>query len=193
MKDSFKAERETELKFLLDSPVEMKRRLSSIGFSSSGKHYEKNIVFDTPDSSLQDSRRLLRLRQDSQNRLTFKEPDPDADIRFKQKIESETTVGDFDTTRHILEKLGYTKQRVYEKYREHFSRGDSGAELDRLPHIGWVLELEAPAEAMEELVGELGLEIGDGLALNYFELFRRFCAERGLEPTDMLFADEVES
>ncbi|MBN2290658.1 MAG: class IV adenylate cyclase [Candidatus Glassbacteria bacterium] len=184
---------EVELKFLLKDPEDMRRRLHDLGFSSSGTVFEHNIVFDTPGRSLKKGGNLLRLRQDSGVRLTYKEPPADRTHagRFKVKQESELAVADFETMRYILNRLGFTTERVYEKYREHFSRGpEVSAELDRLPHLGFFLELEVPPDQMDRLAADLGLDPGQGLRENYFQLFEAHCRSAGLEPGDMRFGDE---
>lgn len=186
---------EVELKFPLKDPELMRKRLIDMGFSSSDTVFEKNIVFDTPEGTLESSGKLLRLRQDSKVRLTFKEPPADSTHagRFKVKQESEVIVTDFETMRYILRQLGFIRERIYEKYREHFTRGTGvSAEMDRLPHMGFFLELEVPAESMAQLAASLGLEPGQGSRENYFQLFQAHCRRTGLKFYDMRFEDEQE-
>jgi adenylate cyclase, class 2 len=184
---------EVELKFPLTDPESMRGLLIEKGFISAGRLFEENIVFDTPEGTLDSSGRLLRLRRDDKVRLTFKEP-PEDDThteRFKVKEESELVVDDLDTMRYILGKLGFTRERVYEKYREHFVRGPGvSAELDQLPHMGFFLELEAPPEKMEGLAADLGLDLSKGSKKNYFRLFKAYCRDNGLDLIDMRFGDE---
>jgi len=186
---------EVELKFPLKDSEPMRKLLIDMGFSSSGRVFENNIVFDTPGGTLESSGKLLRLRQDSKVRLTYKEPPADSTHagRFKVKQESELIVTDFETMRYILRRLGFTRERVYEKYREHFTRGTGvSAEIDRLPHMGFFLELEAPAESMVQLAAGLGFEPGQGSRENYFQLFQAHCSRTGLKFSDMRFEDEQE-
>lgn len=184
---------EVELKFPLDHPEAMRKRLIGLGFKSGGEVFERNIVFDTPEGTLAGREMLLRLRSDRRTRLTFKEPPADKTYagRFKVKQESELTVADFETMRYILNRLGFTHERLYEKYREHFSTGENiSVEIDRLPHLGFILELEAPPDQMGRLALDLGLDPARGSRKNYFQLFEEFCHERGLKLEHMLFKDE---
>ena len=186
---------EVELKFPLKDPEEMCKRLIEAGFSTDGRVLEQNIVFDTPTGDLAGGGRLLRLRKDREVRLTFKEPPVDSTHaeRFKVKEESELIIADFETMRFILRQLGFTRERIYEKYREHFTRGPGeAAEIDRLPHLGFFLELEAPPESMDRLAADLGLDPSQGLRENYFQLFQEHCRRTGLEFHHMLFEDEQE-
>ena len=53
---------EVELKFPLKDPEPMRKLLIDMDFSSSGRVFENNIVFDTPGGTLESSGKLLRLR-----------------------------------------------------------------------------------------------------------------------------------
>jgi adenylate cyclase, class 2 len=184
---------EIELKFPLHSSGEIRERLLELGFVSDGEVFESNIVFDTPDGQLQASGRLLRLRRDRKIKLTWKEPHEDKSLssRYKAKRESELELSDLETMRHIFHRMGYTQERVYEKYREHWVRPDGAvAELDRLPHIGRFLELECQPEVMEEVAASLGLDTAVGLKENYMALFRCWCARHDRQLSDMRFEDE---
>ena len=184
---------EIELKFPIESKDGLADRLARLGFTSQGEVFESNIVLDTPDLSLRSQSRLLRLRQDKKIRLTWKEPHEDESLseRYKAKRESELELGDLETMRHILHRMGYTEERVYEKYREHFTRPDgSVAELDRLPHMGSFLELEAEPEAMEEIAASLGLDTSVGIKVSYMVVFQEWCERNGKDYTDIRFEDE---
>lgn len=184
---------EIELKFHLADPQPIRDKLLALGFESHGQVFEVNVVLDTPALDLAAGSRLLRLRRDKTVRLTYKEPHADLELglRFKAKQESELELADLETMRHILHRLGFTAERVYEKYREHFTRPDgASAELDRLPHMGCFLELEADPQRIESLAAELGLALIDGLRENYFALFVTYCRRTGLATRDMKFEDE---
>ena len=184
---------EIELKFPIDSADSLAAKLAGLGFISHGEVFESNVVLDTPDLTLRSQGRLLRLRRDRKLLLTWKEPHEDValSLRYKAKRESELELGDLETMRHILHRLGFTDERVYEKYREHFTRADgSAAELDRLPHIGRFLELEAEPEAMEEIAAALGLDTSQGIKVSYMVVFQEWCERNGRRLNDMRFEDE---
>lgn len=184
---------EIELKFPLAETGKMRERLLGLGFVSRGRSFEFNVVLDTPAGDLDSQRRLLRLRSANGVKLTYKEPLEESDLgqRFKAKKESELELSSLDTMRHILHRLGFTSERIYEKYREHFTHGNKvSAEIDQLPQMGCFLEIEAPPERMEEIIESLGLQLSDGLRENYFELYTAYCRKTGREPGDMRFSDQ---
>ena len=186
---------EIELKFPLENPSKIRKQLIDLGFISQGRVFEFNLVFDTPRNTLAKSGCLLRLRRDKTVKLTYKEPPPQESAlnhRFKVKTETELEVSDFDSMRHILHRLGFTRERIYEKYREHLMRDDGvSAEIDHLPYLGDFLELEAIPEKIEEVAVALGLDPARGLRENYFQLFAGYCKKEGLEITDLVFKDNT--
>ena len=66
---------ELEVKFYLRQPERLQARLEELGARlEQPPTHEINLRFDTPERSLLNSGRLLRLRQDSAARITFKGP-----------------------------------------------------------------------------------------------------------------------
>lgn len=184
---------EVELKFPLIDPAPVREKLLALGFITAGRVFEYNLLLDTPGGELTASGRLLRLRRDRSVRLTFKErtqPGEPVDDRYKVRIESELELLDLETMRHVFHRLGYTSERVYEKYREHFTLGNGiSAEIDTLPYLGHFLELEAPPGEIEILAEKLGLRAADGLRETYYQLFHDYCVRNGLEARDIRFGE----
>src|SRR5215510_9639397 len=77
---------------------------------------ETNIRFDLPDGSFRSGKRVLRLRRDTESRLTYKDPSQNEEGVLSRR-EIEFTVEDFDKAREFLEALGYQPIFYYEKYR----------------------------------------------------------------------------
>src|SRR5712691_7699436 len=63
---------EIEVKFLIEDLVAMRQRLVAGGARlTTPRTYEENLLFDTPDAQLRRQGRLLRLRRDRRNRITY--------------------------------------------------------------------------------------------------------------------------
>ena len=63
---------EIEVKFLIDDLVAMRQRLVALGATlTTPRTYEANLLFDTADAQLRRQGRLLRLRRDRRNRITY--------------------------------------------------------------------------------------------------------------------------
>ncbi len=109
---------------------------------SQPRTHEVNLRFDTPDQALTRSLQVLRLRQDSKARLTYKGPGRDeGGVRLRQEIEF--IVSDFDEARSLFEALGYEIAMMYEKYRTVYELGEVHVTLDEMP-FGAFAELEGP-------------------------------------------------
>jgi adenylate cyclase class 2 len=124
---------ETEVKFHLIDPSVVRARLLALGARSLGRSFERNIRFEDAGKNLIRTKSLLRLRQDRKVTLTFKSPPADPDPAFKQLIELEVEVADFDAMQRILASLGYHPEQVYEKWRETLTLDPPTFCLDALP------------------------------------------------------------
>lgn len=178
---------EIEVKFLIDDLAAMRQRLLTLGATlKTPRTYEDNWLFDTPDAQLTRQGRLLRLRRDRRNLITYKElpthPDPD----FKVRQEYEIEVSDFAQAHTILEKLGFILSGRYEKYRETFLYQGAEIVLDEVP-VGMFMEIEAPREVIRSLATALGLDFDARLVAGYTDIFEAVRSTYHLAVTEMTF------
>lgn len=180
---------ETEIKFLIRDLPGLARRLEAAGARPVHPEVrETNLRFDRPDGALRQSLQVLRLRQDSRVRLTFKgPPSQGGEVGAREEIEFE--VSDFDAARAFLEALGYRIVFVYEKFRTTYQLGEVEITLDRTP-LGDFVELEGPGAAeIAAAAQELGLNWPARSLLSYSALFERVKAGLGLDFRDLSFAN----
>ncbi len=181
---------EAEVKFLVGDLTAVRARLISLGATLKKERiFEKNVRFDTPDERLRHELKLLRLRQDTAVRLTFKGPTP-ADLTSEVKVreELEIEVSDFDTAAAICEQLGFAPLQVYEKYRETFQLGEIEVVLDEMPYGNFV-ELEGPESAIKTAALQLNLNWNRRLLTNYLALMGDIKAHHNLDFDDITFAN----
>ena len=94
---------------------------------------ELNYRFDTADLSLTHSQRVLRLRQDQKNILTYKGPSETSEgVRVRPEIELE--VDDFEKAVEFLKALGYSLVVQYEKWRTTYTLHGLEITLDEMPY-----------------------------------------------------------
>ncbi|MBI9086748.1 MAG: class IV adenylate cyclase [Desulfobacterales bacterium] len=178
---------EIEVKFHLPDIPSIRNRILDLGATSRGRVFETNIVFDDAAGSLRRSHRLLRLRSDGENRLTFKSPPPEPrKTDFKIRQETEVIVGDFTAMHRILTALGYVRETVYEKWRETFELDGAHLCVDTLP-FGSFLEIEADGETIRDLAGRLGFDWKKRILLNYHALFELVKELENLAFSDITF------
>ena len=178
---------EIEVKFVLDDLADMRRRIVELGATpETPRTYENNITFDTVAGGLRQSGRLLRLRRDRRNVLTYKEPLASEDAEFKVRKEFEIEVSDFAQARSIVERLGFAPSMRYEKYRETFSYHGAEILLDELP-VGNFMEIEARREEIRSVSAALGLDFGTRLRGSYGDILQAVCDAYGLPLCDLTF------
>ncbi len=190
MRQSEALEQETEVKIPVRESASLQQRLTSIGFAiSAPRVFEANTLYDTSDSALRRADMLLRLRQSgSQGILTWKgrgAPGP-----HKSRPELETPVASLKTLDKILRQLGYLPGFRYEKYRTEFESPDpQGGKItfDETP-IGQFLELEGPGNWIDSTARKLDFFPSDYVLSSYGKLYLDYCAQRGVQPGNMVFA-----
>ena len=178
---------EVEVTFLIEALPAMRQRLVALGATlSAPRTYEENLLFDTPDAQFRPQGRLLRLRRDRRNRITYKEPATHDDLDFKIMQEYEVEVSDFAQARAILAKLGFIQVLRFEKYRETFTYQDAEIVLDEVP-FGTFMEIEASQAEIRSLVTALGLDFATRLVSSYVDIFDAVCTTYSLPATDITF------
>jgi adenylate cyclase, class 2 len=179
---------ETEVKLRVAEERAALERIRAAGFRISvPREFEANTLYDTADRALLREGMLLRLRQAGEREvITWKGrviPGP-----HKSRPELETSLGSLGTMAEIFDRLGYRPTFRYEKFRTEFraAAGEGVVVLDETP-IGIYLELEGPGDWIDRTARELGFSRTDYVVESYGTLYRNYCAERGVQPGDMVF------
>jgi len=166
-----KSDQEIEVKFYIIDLSLIEQKLIDMGADLVQERiFESNLRFDRPDKSLQKQRQVLRLRRDTQNILTFKGAAEEGSlVSIRQEIE--VVVDDFETTRLLLELLGYRVVMEYEKYRTTYSYQNCLVVLDELPY-GTFIEIEGPdGKTIQKVAQELNLQWDTRVTTSYVYLF----------------------
>jgi len=184
---------EIEAKFFVDDLTKITTRLHELKARLIQERVlETNIRFDLADSRLSSERRVLRLRHDTEARLTYKDPSTN-EQGVLSRTEIEFTVGDFDRAKQFLEALGYQPIFYYDKYRTTYILQTSEVSvhvmLDELPY-GNFIEIEGDSlVSIREVASQLSLKWDTAIATSYHALFKRLCATRpDLDSTHLTFA-----
>ncbi|MGB3716737.1 MAG: class IV adenylate cyclase [Candidatus Promineifilaceae bacterium] len=179
---------EIEVKFLISDPGELRDLLLTKGARLLiPRTYEQNILFDNAWQGLARQGKLLRVRQDSVARVTFKgrsRHQINSEVRVREEIE--VGVDDFDKTVAILERIGFEKQQLYEKYRETYSFRDIEVVLDEMP-FGDFVELEGAEVGIRTAADALQLDWNRRIIDNYLALSARLKTHYKLTFDDITF------
>jgi adenylate cyclase class 2 len=178
---------ETEAKFYVHHLDQIRTRLDEMGGKQvQSRVLETNLRFDLPDGSLTAQGRVLRLRQDTQARLTYKGAGQNTEgVLDRQEIEF--TVEDGTKARQFLEALGYQKSMIYEKYRTTYELDHALIMLDELPYGNFV-EIEGETvEQIRSLSARLHLSWTAAVPNSYTGLFAKLREELHLSFPDLSF------
>ncbi|MCS6869964.1 MAG: class IV adenylate cyclase [Anaerolineae bacterium] len=178
------AHTETEVKLWAPDLSVIADRLTALGAAlAQPRTAERNLRYDRLDGSLSARGEVLRLRQDSQVRLTYKAPHSAAYTR----AELEIVVSDFETTDRLLQALGFQVVWRYEKFRTTYQLGNCEVVLDELP-FGNFVEVEGDSLAeIEAIIAQLGIAESPRFAKSYSELFERLRERLSLPFRDLTF------
>lgn len=181
---------ETEIKLRARDAQTAHALLLAHGFAVSHERtFEANILLDTSTQDLRAGRRTLRLREYGPRRVLTYKGSPVVD-KHKSREELETVFPTDAPLEQIFERLGFTPQFRYEKYRTEYLRaGEEGvATLDETP-IGTFLELEGEPDWIDRMAREMGFGEADYITKSYVSLYTDWAAEHGGNPAGMVFGE----
>jgi adenylate cyclase, class 2 len=183
--------RETEAKFYVLNLAEIEIHLQALGARLlEARVLETNIRFDLPDARLQSERRVLRLRRDTETRLTYKSASTN-EQGVLSRTEIECTVDDFEKAKQFLEALDYQPIFYYEKYRTTYllqpSEGSIHIMLDELPYGNFVEIEGATIESIRRISDALHLNWKAAIGTSYIALFKHVSKTLNLSFPDLSF------
>ena len=179
---------EIEVKFLISNLPALHEKIGNLSaVELRPRVLEVNLRFDTHDRKLSERAQVLRLRLDDQAILTFKSPGQIVDGVIS-RTELEVVVSDFQSTRAILEALGFQVFMTYEKYRQNFQLNNLVASVDEMPYGNFIeLEGESP-EHVRATAALLGLDWDQRINLSYTALLGLYNQNTGNTFRDISFA-----
>ena len=186
---------EIELKFPVADVRAFRTAVEALGFTLvTERTFESNTLYDTEDRQLRERRQILRLREYGDRRtLTHKrQPEGEADTRYKTRIETESSVDDCAAIAEVFAHMGYVPAFRYEKYRTEWvapAGGDGKLVLDETP-IGVWAELEGEPAWIDAMLERLGVNPEQCLTDSYGKLFLRWKEESG-SPAEHLTFEEA--
>jgi adenylate cyclase class 2 len=177
---------EREVKLRYDDPQTARAAvLAAGGAPFHGRRLQDDRLLDTEGGLLRERRCVLRVRTESgRSVLTFKGPVQPSTMKVREELE--TIVGDGPLVIRLFEELGFRVWFRYQKYREEFSLDEVIVAVDETP-VGTFVEIEGGELGITAASQALGRTTADHLCDSYRTLFVRYCDERGLPATDMVF------
>lgn len=178
---------EQEVKFYIQNLDGLIARTAATGADLVRERmFERNLRLDTPEGDFTKAQRVLRIRQDDQVRVTYKD-NARSENGIITRTEIEFSTDSFEVTRKLFEALGYQVSVIYEKYRQVYRIGDVELMIDELPY-GNFIEIEAPNAVLIEGVAQmLGLDWSKSIKTSYLGLFEIAREKLGFAFRDLTF------
>lgn len=178
---------ELELKYYLSDLARIEQALLRLNAQCiQPRVLEKNLRFDTSDYALTREGKALRLRYDTEARLTYKGPSFSTEgVRLRQEIEF--VADNFIAAQAFIMALGYKVVMRYDKYRTTYLHNDVHILLDELPY-GNFIEIEGPSPAQIHSINNvLRLDWNKRINDSYTVLFERLRKKMNLPFNDLIF------
>jgi len=191
---------ESEIKFLIKSSdvLKIKEKISEIQkIFYEGRVYEKTIMLDNKEKTMDKEDARLRIRQiskqkdDKDSRIEFSyKRRIKADGGVKQEEEIETTfVTDINSFFQILQKMGYKITTSYERYRETYRTDNVKITLDEFP-FGYILEIEGEEDDINKICDFLNLDKEKSYPLSCDDAYVELCQKNNIRPKDHILFDD---
>ena len=179
---------ETEVKFFVQDLKRIEMRLQELeAHLVQPRVHEVNLRFDNEKGELRKNFKVLRLRQDSEAKFTYKGPSEERAGGVLTRKEVEFTVGSFDAAKEFLELLGFAPVVFYEKYRTTYELHGVHIMLDELPY-GTFVEIEGEdIDALQKVSELLALRWDTMVKAGYHALFERITEKYELEYGQLSF------
>ena len=179
---------EIEIKFRIADCDFLIARLRQLGLQQiTPRTHEMNTLFDLPGHPLKDRGDILRLRKYGKSwLLTHKTRGQKKAGAHKVRTETETGVDDGEKMQTILYALEFEPCFRYEKFRAEWKAETGHVVIDETP-IGDFAEIEGPAEWIDSMARDLGVNAKDYITETYAGLFSAWKRRTGSKATEMTF------
>lgn len=196
---------EVEIKIRIKdkTPILSKIRELAEGMELKGR-FEDDTLYDFKDLRLFDVGAIFRLRIssaiiiESTGGFKISEDNPryiltwkgvlNVKSSFKERQELEFDVEDRSALFAMLKSFGLKPIFRYQKYRIFLSLPEGKIFLDETP-MGCFLEIEGKTSWINKYASLLGFKPSEYINLDYYMLWRQYCAEKKIPHGDMLFPD----
>jgi predicted adenylyl cyclase CyaB len=165
-----KDNQEIEIKIKLDDAEALKKKILELGGKKTYESLNQDTYFDN-DAHFYESGNVLRLRKEQKGTLFTFKGSLENDKSLLKREEIQTYVTDEQAIALILQRLGYWEKYKKEKKVEYYELDGFNLEFHVLPFLGNFLEIEAPEENLKNILGKLGLDLGQGIPKGYNSLF----------------------
>lgn len=159
---------EYELKFKIKEKKPIIKKLKDLGAIDLGSRKETDIYVGIGENG-------LRLRKFGRSGLVTHKRIIDSKINAKVRKEIQTEVSDIDNLIEMLKIIGLSERKRKEKIRHTFKLGNAYVMVDRLPFMGYFVEIETSSgAALKNTAQKLDFDAEKGNCNSYDNLFLNY-------------------
>ena len=185
---------EIEIKIRLKDKKAIQKKLLELGWQIKELRFQRDTRVIQPTHSTVYKNVFPRVREDSNGSKIFtvkvkNDIIKDSDKKYFERDEYELEIEEPSTMLKIFYILGFTDQRVLEKYRQFWIFNGSNIDLviDSVP-FGDYLEIEGNKDEINKIVNELELQDEPRVTNAYFVEYANYCVANGIgEKQDLIF------
>lgn len=161
---------EYEIKFKIKNTKTVLANLKKLKAKDLGKAQEADVY-------LVQGEKRVRIRKFGKRGLVTLKIDVAKKVKAKVKQEIQSEVEDAESIIRIFEILGFKEEWGKEKIRHTFKLGDSLVLLDRLPFLGYFIEIESSSALnLKRIAEKLKLNYKEASCESYNGMFSDYCA-----------------
>lgn len=159
---------EYEVKFKIENKEEILGRLKKLAAEDLGEAFEADVYLNL-------GQKVVRVRKVGGRGLVTYKKRIDEDTRAKVREEIETGIDDAERMITVFKELGFSELKRKEKVRRTFKLGESLVLIDKLPFMGYFIELEASSDAeLRKMCKKLDLDYEQSNGDSYDNLFFKY-------------------
>lgn len=148
---------EIETRTVVDNINEIEINLKKLGFINKGKFVQHDIMLDTPNADIFNSRRKLRIRIENEKvELTYKGKfEVRDDLAKRSELNININKSDIENYIKIFSDIGYPICFQIKKTRKLWKKDNIQVTIDNWPIIGNILEIEGEEEKIKEYCNKI--------------------------------------
>lgn len=144
-----------------------------------GDTMETTYRYDTPNEDLAKKGVFLRLRSGFSNTLTVKKKLTGSNKNYRVRDDVTLEVDNINKAREVIKTLGYTYERIMEKYRVEWQYKRTKITIDELP-FGIYSEIVGEQDQIKAVCKDLGLDFSSAITETYWGVFKEISEEKNI-------------
>jgi len=180
---------EYEIKLKINNPKEWRKKIINFKGRLISKKFEYDISLDKPNHYMKKKGEILRVKKIG-NKVIIGYKNRKREIGYRFEEETELECSDLNKIVSIFKKLGYTYVRSeIEKIRETYFIPKGKITIDKLPQIGYFVEIESQIKGdLLLLIKKFDVSQKDIIIERYGKIIKRYLRSVGIKKNSLLFS-----